>query len=461
MAADRPAITLRPDPAQWRAAIAEAQSPSPHAADRHAVGLPTDRPIVMSGHQPLLWHAGILAKLLAAAELAAAAGAHAAWIVPDMDEADPTTARVPKGRAEQAEAAEIRLLAGDPPKPGVPAGSIPARAPLPAPNLPGVADALARFQTEPSLAMQAGRAAVALAAERFGLDHPTVIPASALLATRAWAELLAAIRRDPAACVAAYNAGASAHPEAGVRPLAEDRARVELPLWRVRPDQPRLPVFSDQLDQIPPDQLRPRALAMTAICRAALCDLFIHGLGGEKYDRVTESWLAHWSDAPHAPAWTLAPTAVATADARVDLGIDPGTLPDPARARWRAHHARHDPAMLDDAAAARTKAELLAEIDAAKAAGQSPAPAFARLQAFLRDLRDAHRPELDTLDAAADRAERLRSVRDLALDRTWPWPCLPDATLTDLHHQIRAALGPSTIERCQPRPDHAAEPCRP
>jgi hypothetical protein len=380
-----------------------------------------------------------------------------------MDEADPTSARVPQGRGEQAEAGEVRLLAGEPLKPGVPAGSVPPRDAVTTPgeSLPGVAEALSRFRTEPSLAMQVGRATVNLAAERFGLDQPTVIPASALLTTNAWAELVKAIHHDPAACVAAYNAGVAAHPEAGVRPLAEDRARVELPLWRVRPEQPRLPVFSDQIDQIPPDQLRPRALAMTAIVRASLCDLFIHGLGGERYDRVTEAWLQHWS---HAPAWTLAPTAVATADARADLGIDPETLPDPARARWRAHHARHDPAMLDDAAGVRTKADILAEINALKAEGESPAPAFDRLQAFLRDLRQAHRAELDTLDAAADRAERLRSVRDLALDRTWPWPGLPDATLTDLHHQIRAALGGSTIESCRKRPDQstnqAAEPSR-
>src|SRR5690606_18211638 len=90
------AVTLRPDPARWRTIITGARVPPATAADRAAVGLPADRPVVLSGHQPTLWHAGILAKLLAACELAAATGAAAGWIVPDADESDPTTARVPE-----------------------------------------------------------------------------------------------------------------------------------------------------------------------------------------------------------------------------------------------------------------------------------------------------------------------------------------------------------------------------
>ena len=78
MTPDRPTITLRPDPVQWRGAVRPAVIPAPDADDRRALGLPTDRPIIMSGHQPTLWHAGILAKLLAAGELARATGAHAA-----------------------------------------------------------------------------------------------------------------------------------------------------------------------------------------------------------------------------------------------------------------------------------------------------------------------------------------------------------------------------------------------
>jgi hypothetical protein len=204
-------------------------------------------------------------------------------------------------------------------------------------------------------------------------------------------------------------------------------------------------VFSDQLASIPADQLRPRALAMTALVRAALADLFIHGLGGERYDRVTDQWLADWAHAPH---WTLAPTAAASADARPDLGLDVADLPDPIHARWLAHHARHNPALLGDTQAARTKSDIVDLIRTLKQEGKDPAPAFAELQSFLRQHRDRHARRLAELDVAADRADRLRAVRDLALDRTWPWPVLSNETLDNLHAQIRAAFVPATITQC-------------
>lgn len=446
MATDRPTITLRPDPAGWRRALGASPARAP---DRHALGLPADRPVVMSGHQPTLWHAGILAKLLAVCELARAADAHAAWIVPDMDEADPTTTRLPDGRGDRLRERAVRVLDADPPVPGVPAGALPPSGPAPAdPDLPGLADALAAFRDEPSMAMQAGRAVVRLACERFGLPEPTVLSASDLCRTCAWTGLLGAIAADPRACVEAYNAAVRANPDAEVRALAVEKSRVELPLWRVRPGlppQPRLPVFSDHLDAVPPDELRPRALAMTAVVRAALADLFVHGLGGERYDRVTEAWLAGWTGAP---AWELCPTGVATADARPDLGVDPDALPDAARARWLAHHARHSPGVLGDEDAARAKARLLARIGTLKAEGRDPAPAFAELQALLRAVRERHADRLAALDADADRAARLSALRLLAADRTWPWPTLPADTLDDLHAQIRRAIDPATISRC-------------
>jgi hypothetical protein len=424
-------------------------------ADRALLGLPTDRPVVMSGHQPTLWHAGILAKLLATAELARATGAAAAWIVPDMDEADPTRARLPEGRGVSVTARSVRVLAGESPGPGVPAGALGTREPADA-GLPGLREALGVFRDEPSMAAQVGKGVVRLACERFGLPEITVFTATDLTRTRVWAALLDAIARDPDGCVRAYNAAARAHPGAGVRELSDDRGRVELPLWRVRPDLPRLPVFADQLAGIPRGEIRPRALAMTAVVRGALCDFFVHGTGGEQYDRVTGAWLEGWD---RAPCRALAPTGVATADAFPDLGLDPDDLPDPAGTRWRAHHARHDPAMLGDGAAAEAKQVILSEIDAAKDAGQDPAPHFARLQSLLTEARARHADRLAQFDAEAERADRLAGVRELALDRAWPWPVLGEATLQALHRAIRSALGAATMPVCSPSPPFPPVSC--
>ena len=54
-----------------------------------------------------------------------------------------------------------------------------------------------------------------------------------------------------------------------------------------------------RVDAAPAEEaLAPRAFLMTAIARLACCDLFIHGTGGERYERVTEAWVARWLGLP-------------------------------------------------------------------------------------------------------------------------------------------------------------------
>lgn len=95
--------------------------------------------------------------------------------------------------------------------------------------------------------------------------------------------------------------------------------RIELPFWFVgdRPPRHRLwvsnnqngvvtlyaednklgelradPVSDDLIDAmrraVPSRGLRPRALAQTLFARLFLCDLFVHGIGGAKYDTITD-----------------------------------------------------------------------------------------------------------------------------------------------------------------------------
>lgn len=417
-----------------------------HTRDRETLGLPADRAIVMSGHQPVLWHAGILAKLLAATELAARTGAAVCWIVADMDEVDPTTVRVPSGSGTAATSRAVRLLSGDPPGPGIPAGALPSRTPAEDDDATaGLAPLLDAYAFEPTLAMQVGRAVIDHACERFGIDPPIVITCSDLIATDAWHALVDAMRDHAHACVEAYNRGVAAHPEARMRPLQSRNGRHELPLWRVRPGGPRTAVFNDQLGSIPPEQLRPRALAMTALVRASLCELFVHGTGGGIYDRITDDWLGAWKARPD---WTLAPTSVATADAYADFGIEAADLPDPARAVWDAHHARHDPAMLGDADAAARKSGLVDRIATIKSRGGDPSETFAELHTLLAESRERHADRLARLDRRAADARRHAAIRALATDRTWPWPTLAETTLDALHRGIRDWFAPVPSPAC-------------
>jgi hypothetical protein len=107
-------------------------------------------------------------------------------------------------------------------------------------------------------------------------------------------------------------------PEARVRPLRVEGARVELPLWWMpgRVGRARRAVWSDELAALKVDELAPRALAMTALVRKELCDLFIHGTGGGVYDRITDLWLGEWLG-----GGALAPTAVVTATRHLPFDV--------------------------------------------------------------------------------------------------------------------------------------------
>jgi len=57
------------------------------------------------------------------------------------------------------------------------------------------------------------------------------------------------------------------------------------------------------LSVIQPWIIRPRALTLTLWARLLVCDLFVHGIGGAKYDRITDGILRryyHWGPAPYA-----------------------------------------------------------------------------------------------------------------------------------------------------------------
>ncbi len=100
--------------------------------------------------------------------------------------------------------------------------------------------------------------------------------------------------------------------------LAIDERRIELPFWLLSSDQPRRRLFvsreannrvgiwaGDQRvgmldasaiqkqsstlgETLRPWQIRPRALTQTMFARLLACDLFIHGIGGAKYDQITD-----------------------------------------------------------------------------------------------------------------------------------------------------------------------------
>lgn len=409
---------------------------------RRELGLPTDRPIVMTGHQPGLWHAGILAKFLAARALADRAGSAAVWCVPDMDDAEPGSVRVPALGSTPAPpgrltARTVELLRWARPITGValasrPPGEVADDAP---PALAPFAGRLRARAAEPDAARQAQRAAEDLLADRLALrgDAPTHY-ASHLPRTALFRELIDRMRADPHACLRVYNRAVRARASAGARELetGADAARAELPLWRVEAGKPRRTVRAGELASIDAAHLAPRALLFTGLLRLAACDLYIHGTGGAAYDAASEDWLNDWLGEPLAPAMVVSATVL------LDLGVPRVTPADLARETWRAHHARHNPEMLGDRAAGDAKRALLERL---RRADPPDRPAlFRQLHDLLDDARRTHAPALSELDRNVEAVRAALADASLARDRTWPWLLHPPGVLEALGERIAAGL---------------------
>lgn len=442
MIGDTPSPTTKfePAPAQWPALLRTRTIDAQAKAAREQLGLPIDRPIVMTGHQAEFWHAGILAKYIAGAALAHNADAHAAHLVVDTDETDPGAIRVPVADTEGRLTSKTLRLLPQPPA-GVPTCALPASPPSTADasaplqsiarGVGSITEALRRHATSANLGEQAGFAITDLMSPWASMSAPIFV--SKLAGARSFADLVQRMKDDAPACIAAHNAAAALVPEARLAPLASG-PRFELPLWRLRPGRARVRVYADDIAHIPPPEIAPRALLLTGFLRLFACDLFIHGAGGAVYDRITERWLRDWL------GLSLAPTTMATATLVLPLRAEVPTLEAIDRAAWTAHHARHDPSLIGDHAAARRKSSLVALIRATREQGADALPHYRELQTLLAETRARHAGSLVELDS---RAAALRAQRDqahIASDRTWAFPLHDAPALDALANHIRGAF---------------------
>lgn len=411
------------------------------ASFRAEMGLPQDGPLIMSGHQAGFWHPGIVAKY-AAVRSASADGA-SAWLVADLDDNQPLKIRLPRRGEDGTVRAETFDLAAAPTgHPDAPTGLLPVAQIVDAApkELEPVAAALRHAAGgTPSLAAQAHAAAARLL-DDIGVPPPKhTIFATAIGGTALFAAALEAMATDPAACVQAYNAAVAAHPHAGVRPLAADpgRGRWELPVWRVGPGQPRLPLTVSGREPLDPTAHAPRGLLMTGLLRAAGCDLFIHGTGGGMYDTITERWLADWL------GMALAPAAVVSATLHLDLGLGDMTAQEAQAQIAHAHRARHDPAILGDDTAAAAKRAIVARIAALDRAHPDRPALYARMHELLEGVRSARADRLAEIEHSTDAARAVLRSREVLTDRTWSFVLHEPRAIKTLCASVAAAFSPA------------------
>ena len=432
-----------------------------------------DRPIVMTGHQPELYHPGVWVKVFLLDRLARETGAIGVDLVVDTDRAGETGARLPL--LGPPVAMESVVLT-----PGTEGAFAQAAVPdqdertrfrergaavlsdLPAPALghhfAAFCDALddAATRTEDlGQFMTAARRSYEGPAKSGYLEAPV----SQIASLRSYLEWAASLLADAARFREVMNEALRSYrartgTRSGAQPFPDLDAQgelIEAPFWLLREGRrERVWVRSDgalhageALEPVAPDvspdtlqrlasagaTLAPKAITLTFFARLFLSDFFIHGTGGGRYDRVTDAVItAYYGIEP--PRFVVASMTLL-----LPLGAHVATADEVAVLQQALHRLEHNPdSSLDELefddeneqvrarALADRKGELVEAIkrpDAdKKALGAEIREVNAALVAMLEPVVLETRERLE-------RAVAAQQAADVLTDRTYPY-CLWD-----------------------------------
>ncbi|GAB5496563.1 MAG: hypothetical protein Phyf2KO_16430 [Phycisphaerales bacterium] len=438
-------ITLDPTPRSWSSLVQGHNTRDRAKRFREQLGLSTNKPIIMTGHQAQLWHPGILAKLFAAKSLADRVGGELAWLVVDMDNNDALSMRVPArvgegpmqdalvdfvpaanrgvkkptGMTQAVAPAEIELGAGAKPA----TDEIAHRLEL-------IHEALTRHAGEASVARQVTHALFDIL--RDVIETPKVVYPSDFMKTEFFDEIRSLASDDPGGFAGGFNDAVDHVPGSGVAKVSLPGE--ELPMWRI--DERGRRQRARAGDARSHETLLPGGLLMTGMMRAVGCDLFIHGTGGRSYEPINDQWLTPIL------GQELAPFTTATATMYMDFGDEGTVTQQQARdARWRAHHARHQPSMLGEEELQSRKMELVGEIEALPMRSGARGAKYTQIQELLTDMRRAHTGEIQELEREAGLIQRRAAEHRLRTDRTWSCALYSPNRLAELARAIDDAMG--------------------
>ncbi len=338
-----------------------------------------DRFVIVTGHGPAFIHPGVWAKHIVAMRLAAAVDGVALNLVVDNDAPRSTALQVPVIAGERC---VLRTV----PFAQLPAGyAYEQIARLTSKEVTGlervVCDAMGDryhhsqmpefFRAFSNTAKRCDWVDQAVAGRR-AVEADFGVSVDDRRVSRVWCSpLLLDMLTDAERFLASYNRALQSyrreHRVRGAqRPIPDlqvDGERCEVAVWAYRADEARrrvfvantgnrLRLFADdaEIGVIPLRQLnscedleavlaalsgwrlRPRALTLTIWARLLLADLFIHGIGGAKYDRITDAIMADY--------YGLTPPEMACASATLHMDLPHGgTTNESVR---RSRHALRD-----------------------------------------------------------------------------------------------------------------------
>ena len=437
-------------------------------------------PVIATGHQAEFFHAGVLAKTIAAALLAQARGGTAVYLTVDSDTPKSTQIAIPDRGESGLERRQIVI-------PGIDV-DLPMESQRAARESDWTAffNALATATSEVEMLSTfrgafiaatrtgdlSGAFAVGQNAVLSSLDLPpvTCVKMSQIADGPEFRTFAAHWLANAAPFAAHYNAAQLAYRERnGVRnwqrpapPLTIEGDRVETPLWAYRATGARCKLFAARASstsgaavQLFADHtpigtsdaladgwhIRPKALLLSAFARLVLGDLFLHGIGGAKYDEMTEDFIR--------ACFGCEPGAMACVSATLHLLPPIGVSGELAAAEHRLRDFAYNPQrygrdfpprMLLDREAAITR---VLKLRAERAPRAQRRAAFDSLRTAIGNLAAAAQPAHAALLADRDRLAALSRENAIATDREYFYGLHRRSELATLLGRIRAALGVS------------------
>ena len=387
-------------------------------------------PLILTGHQPELFHPGVWVKNFAAAGLASQVGGVALNLIVDNDTLKSAVLRVPVWHAGDPASTHLQPVAFD---------RFDAETPY---ENRGIEDA-ELFRTfaqraeplwgnwgyEPLLPRVWAEVAshpAATIGERFTAARRCwegkwgvrnlELPVSRLAKTGAFRRFAADIFANLDRFRGVYNAAVANYRQShGIRSRSHpvpDLAPGEAPFWGA-PDANGRRTRANS-----PEDIRPRALTLTLFTRLFLGDFFLHGIGGGKYDEVTDAIIRGY--------YAVEPPAFAVVSATLHLPVPtfPHTAAD-VRTLARLDRDRYwNPQLFaaggDDLS--RRKAALVA----AKPAGRLERR---RWYAAIRDLNERLRALVPPAESGLPRARREAAANAVLRRRDYPWVLYPEDVL--------------------------------
>jgi len=389
--------------------------------------------LVATGHQPVLPHPGIWLKHHLAAKVARAVGGVSVNFIVDNDVVDLSRVAVP---VCDAAGLRVETFALSEAPDGRAAEEIPAGHDAPA----RLATLIERARTAvgPSLCdvfLAAAQPAESLAdflamprrrlEERFGTQN-LELPVGRLADTEAFRLFAQHLVEYAERFRAVYNAALHEHRERfAIRNPIEptpDLRDGELPFWVWSPGGRRRPLLSEEaeLDGADGLKLRPRALTMTLFFRLFCCDLFIHGMGGARYEILNDAVIRRFFEV-EPPAFVAA-----SATLRPRLCAPLPSPEDAAELRQTLRRMQSTPErfvaerMPDDAQAMQWAEQRRALLQADGLSRRERREAYTEAKKIAAQLRERMRPHILAVQTSLERAEADAARRDALQDRTFP-----------------------------------------